>query len=119
MNRETWVEGKMGANAMMSVMPHGDDLICIFANGQRLGVDWRQAWTYRRAEDGDDPLAIARRAYEQAPDLFSPARLPVLADDQPGLRPAPATTGFVGRMRKAGAQILASIGRARATDKGE
>ena len=109
----------MSANAMISVMPHGDDLICIFANGQRLGVDWRQAWTYRRAEDGDDPLAIARRAYEQAPDLFSPARLPALADDQPSVRPSPAPTRMVGRVRKAGAQILASIGRARATGKGE
>ncbi|WP_340268355.1 hypothetical protein [Sphingobium mellinum] len=100
----------MSANAIMSVVPQGDDLVCILDNGQKFVVDWRQAWTYRRAEDGDDALAIARRAYEQAPDLFSPAGFSAPADVRTRSRSARASGGFVSRMRKAGALILASIG---------
>lgn len=109
----------MSANGIVSVMPHGDDLICIFDNGQKLAIGWRQAWTYRHAEDGDDVLAIARRAYDQAPDLFSAARLTALADDQPRFRSSSASTSIIGRMRKAGAQILAFIGRPGATHRSD
>lgn len=109
----------MGANAIISIMPEGDDLICMLDNGQRLVVDWRQAWTYRVAEDGDDALAIARRAYEMAPDLFSPAGLSTPADTRTRLRHRRALAGIASRICRAGAPILASIAGARRADKKE
>ncbi len=57
--------------SVVAAEARGDDLICVLSDGRTVAADWRQIWTYRRMEHGDDTLAIAGHALMQAPDIFS------------------------------------------------